>query len=137
VRLPGWRKRLDDLIEEIRRRPFDWKNADCAIAFGARAVEAINGKDLAAPYRGEYKNSNEAFAVMKKAGFKRLDDMVASLLPEIPVSFAQVGDIVTFPKKDRFKATIGVVNGERVFVVTEEGLGTLELTQAKRAFKVD
>jgi hypothetical protein len=135
-RLKGWAVGLDEMLEKIRRTPFDWSGGDCAIALGAAAVRAITGEDLAAEYRGKYSTAASALKVMKEAGFDDLADLVASMLPEIPVSFARTGDIVTIEKDDEFKSTIGVVNGERVFVLRPDGLGTLDLLQAKRAFKV-
>jgi hypothetical protein len=44
---------------------------------------------------------------------------------------------VALPSGDDFGYSLGVVNGDRVFVIHETGLGTRDLTEAKRAFKVD
>lgn len=135
-RLPGWRGRFDAAMDEIRRRPFAWGEHDCAIGLASHIVLAITGKDLAEPYRGRYKTARGAMLAIRKAGFDNLEDAIASLLPEIPVSFATIGDIVTIPVESDFKCSLGVVNGERVFVLRDDGVGTLDLLQAKRAFKV-
>lgn len=135
-RLPNWRARLDATLSEIRRTPFDWNGHDCATALAARAVEAITGEDLAAEYRGSFSTRLGALRLIRKLGFKTLDELIAGLLPEIPVAMAGVGDIATFASDDAFGCTLGVVNGERVFVLRPDGMGTMELLQATRAFRV-
>jgi hypothetical protein len=96
----------------------------------------VTGEDLAAAYRGKFTTKGGALRVLKKTGFDSLDDLVASLLPEVHPSQARVGDIATFPMDDAFGCTLGVVNGERVLVLRPEGIGSMELLQAKRAFRV-
>lgn len=137
-RLPDWRSRFEAAIDEIKRTPFAWAEHDCGPPFAGRIVEALTGIDLAAPYRGRYRSREEALTVMQEAGFDDLADMVASLLPEIEEGpcLARIGDVVTFPVDTEFKSSLGVVNGERVFVLRPEGIGTMELLQAKRAFRV-
>lgn len=137
-RVIGWRRRLDDAIDEIRREPFAWGSQDCVVALAARAVEAMTGVDLAAKQRGTYQTELGALRRMKKLGHNDLSGLIASLLPEIPEgpSGARLGDLVTYEIDDGFKATLGVVNGERAFVLRPEGIGTMDLLKATRAFRV-
>lgn len=135
-RLPGWRARLDAMFDEIRRTPFDWAGHDCALTLASGAILAITGEDVSKPYRGRYQTERGALLVLRKAGFETLEELAASLLPEVPVSFARVGDIVTYPMDDPFGCTFGVVNGERAFVLRPEGIGTMDILQARKAFKV-
>lgn len=132
-----WRRRYEAEIDRIKAMPFDWADQhDCALGFAASVVEVLTGADLAAPYRGKYRTAKGALSAMKRAGFDRLDDMVASLLPEIHVSQARIGDVATIPADDAFGCTLGIVNGERIFVMRPDGLGTVDLLDATRAFKV-
>jgi hypothetical protein len=136
-RLPGWRSRLDAAVEEIRRTSFDWSSQhDCFVGLVSKAVFALTGEDVATPYRGKYSTDLGALKTLHKAGFENLEALAASLLPEIPVSFARVGDIVTYQADDAFGCTFGVVNGERAFVLMPNGLGTMDILQARKAFKV-
>lgn len=141
-RLPDWRARLDKMFDEIRRTPFDWATGhDCALALASGAIRALTGVDVAAPYRGKYSNEIGAIKLLKQHGFDNLEALAASLLPEIPVSRAHLGDIVTYldetvPSSDPLAYTFGVVNGERAFVLRPEGIGTMDLLKASRAFRV-
>lgn len=136
-RLPGWRSRLDAAIEEMRRTPFDWATGhDCALALASKGILALTGEDVSAPYRGRYQTERGALLVLRKAGFQDLEELAASILPEVAVPFARVGDIVTFPMESAFGSSFGIVNGERAFVLRPEGIGTMDILQARKAFKV-
>ncbi len=96
---------------------------------------AITGVDCAAQFRGEYSTAAGALKTMKAAGFDNLADLVATMLPEIHPSQAHIGDIAAIPHEGPFGYALGVVNGERIFVLRETGLGTVGLLDAKRAFR--
>lgn len=137
TRLPNWRSRLEAAIDEIKFVPFDWSTQhDCGPGLAGRMVYAVTGEDLTVKYQGRYKTAKGALAVMKREGFDNLADLVASFLPEIHPSQASIGDIVAFEMNSPFGFALGVVNGERVFVLRPEGVGTMDLLAAKRAFKV-
>lgn len=138
-RLPKWRGPYSDLIDRIRARPFDWTSQyDCLMGLAIEAVRAITGHDFGAPYRGKYETPIGAYQLMRRAGFTDLGDAIASQLPEVPVHRARIGDIVTLANPDDviFSYALGVVNGERIFVLREDGLGTRDLLEAERAFAV-
>lgn len=136
-RIPGWRSRLEAAIDGIMRAPFDWsRQHDCGVGLCGRAVEAVTGVDVAAPWRGRYRSRAGALAVMHADGFDNLGDLVASILPEIHPSQAKIGDVAAFATETPFGFALGVVNGERVFVLREEGIATMGLLEAARAFRV-
>ena len=136
-RLPGWRRRFEAAIDEIKLQPFDWETQfDCAPGLAGKMVLAITGEDLAGPYRGRYRSRTGAIRVLRDSGFDNLADLVGSMLPEIHPSKATIGDIAAFAMDTPFGYALGVVNGERVFVLKDEGIGTMDLLQASRAFKV-
>lgn len=132
-----WLTAYHDVIEDIRRQPFDWSAHECASGLAARVVEAITGHDFAADYRGQYHDAASAYRVMRDAGFSDLADLAASCLPEYahPVE-AHIGDIVAVVTDTTFRHALGVMNGERIVVLTEAGLGTLDRSHAVRAFRV-
>lgn len=136
-RRDDWRARMHAAMDEIRRRPFEWGAHDCGPSFAGRLVEAITGTDLAGPWRGRYSSRTGALQVMRNDGFDDLADLVASVLPEHEhVSRARVGDLAAVPMDTAFKSAIGVVGGERVFVLHPSGLATVNLSRCTRAFMV-
>lgn len=135
-RLDGWQRRFVAVTDEIRRKPFAWGSHDCGPAFAGRIVEALTGDDIAAPFRGKYDDAAGALRTLRETGFTDLADLVASLLPEIHPSRARKGDLAAFKDDSPFGASLGIVNGERVLVLRPEGIGTMDLLAAHRAYRV-
>ncbi|WP_274426742.1 DUF6950 family protein [Chelativorans sp. YIM 93263] len=135
-RVPGWRLRFDAVIDEIKYSSFAWGERDCGPWLVGRVVEAVTGEDLAAPYRGRYRTYRGAVRVMREQGYHNLGDLVASMLPEIHPSQAKIADIAAFADDTELGFSLGPVNGDRVFVMQKDHLGTMGLLKAKRAFKV-
>lgn len=136
ARSSQWRRKFEAVIDDIKSRPFSWEDNECATGLVGRVVKAVTDQDLAAEYRGTFKDAAGALRVMKKAGFDDLADMVGSILPEIHPSQAKIGDIAAIKMDSPFGHALGVVNGERVFVLMEGGIGTVDLLECGRAFKV-
>jgi hypothetical protein len=91
--------RVDDwptkLLAEIDRHvdtAFEWGVEDC-LTFPADCVKVITGEDFMAPYRGTYRNLEEAKTVLQEAGFESYADALASRYPAIPVAMAGRGDL--------------------------------------------
>jgi len=132
-RVRDWRARLSALIEARRRTPFSEQN-NCAL-FLADAVAAMTGVDLAKTYRGQFSTLAEGIALLRRAGYFDLCAFLAEHLDEIHPSQASAGDLMAFPSQMSGWAG-GIVNGERVTVMTEAGLGTVARTAAMRAFRI-
>ena len=137
IRLPRWRGRLDTVLDEYRRTAFDWKTFNCG-HLAHSCVLAVTGVSLARTVLGKARSLPTAVSAVRKAGFDNLGDYGASLLPEIHPSRANVGDIAAIPKDGPLGYSLGVVTGERIFVIGQDfdGLGTVDLLDATRAFKV-
>ena len=137
VRRPDWRARFEAALDEIKAHPFAWGTHDCGPSFAGRLVLAVTGVDLAAQYAGTYSNEEEALAIIHGAGFTTLGEMVASMLPEIHPSQARIGDVAAIAVDRPIGHALGVVNGERIFVLLPTGgIGTVSLLTATMAFKV-
>lgn len=136
IRLPDWAARLHDFVDGVKRSPFAWDGHDCFIGWAADAVLAMTGEDIAAAYRGKYKTAMGGAAVLRRAGFDDLADGVASLLPEIHISQARLGDIAAIPSDGPFGWSLGIVNGETILTVGENVMGVAPLLTATRAFQV-
>jgi len=136
-RKPLWRADFKRVIDDMRRRPFDWETQyDCGLGLVVETVRVLTGHDFGAPYRGRYKTPAGAYRMMRKEGFENLADLVASLGPEIRPSQCMTGDVVAFRDDGIFGHALGIVNGERSFVMKEDGLGTMDTLAAERAFRV-
>ncbi|MET3602184.1 DUF6950 family protein, partial [Martelella mangrovi] len=121
VRMDGWRGRFDAACDAMRRTPFSWGDNDCFAGLVGGLSEALIGADIVVPWRGRYTTGVGALRVMRNDGFDNLADLVASVLPEIHISRARVGDVAAIPSNDGFGFTLGIVNGERIFVLRPEG----------------
>lgn len=115
---PDWQKRLVTVIRAAEMRPFSWGEHDCCL-FAAGCVEAINGKDYAAEFRGTYSNETGAKkAILRKGG--TLEKVLARFLSEVNAEFIQRGDIAVIENAGRKCA--GVFYGGVVWVPGDEGL---------------
>lgn len=136
TRCDDWRARFDAACDLMRAKPFSWGENDCGVGLAGNLALALTGEDVAAPWRGRYTTATGALRVLRNDGFAGLADLVGSLLPECPVSRLRIGDIAAIPTDDQFGFALGAVNGERIFVLTEAGFGTVDLMAAKRGFHV-
>lgn len=135
TRRPDWHSRFVAMIDEVRREPFAWDSADCSKAWVGRLVHELTGVDHTKDF-GKYSTLKGAVKVMKSKGVKNLADLIALYLPEIHPSQAYIGDIATIKDDSPFGYALGIVNGDRIFVRREDGVGTVDLLEADRAFKV-
>jgi hypothetical protein len=130
----GWERRLDAWVAKSHVMPFDCGEHDCGLN-AATAVERQTGFDFAADFRGRYDSYEAGLALLKGKGFDNHADYAASVLPEMPVSFSQIGDIVAVDFGAR-GITLMVVAGHRIIGPMPDMAGNLPLTQAFRAFAV-
>lgn len=136
MRVANWRGKFSDEADKIRTQPFIWGEHDCWVGLVGNLTKALTGEDKAERFRGRYQTASGAYRVMKEEGFDNLGDLVASLLPEIQPSQTQIGDIAAIPDESGLGYVLGIVNGERILILMENGLGTVDLSEATRAFKV-
>jgi hypothetical protein len=133
VKLFGWRNRLKSYASASAREPFAYGRHDCAL-FAAGAVEAMTGHDPAADWRGRYTTLLGGLRVIRKSGHDDHIAAAAAWFAEIPPAKAQVGDLAVVAGDDG--PALGVVAGPHVWVLRPDGLGTVPLTMAERAFRV-
>lgn len=133
MRYPDWNSRLIAYLSTVVERPVQPGIHDCAL-FLAGAVEAQTGTDYAAPYRGRYTTIAGGMRILRKDGFDDHIALAAHHLPEIPPAFAQPGDGAVVETPDG--PALGLVQGERIYVVGPAGLLLLSRLHAIRAFGV-
>ena len=145
IRRPDWRGRLRAYASAAARRPFAYGQHDCAL-FAAGAIAAMTGQDPAADWRRRYTTLRGGLRVIRKSGHADHVAAVAACFTEIPSAFAQVGDLAVVPAdtvpsldpaapRPISDLALGVVAGAHVWVLRPEGLGTVPLTMALRAFR--
>lgn len=134
MRLPDWKSRLTAWLAEIVRRPFAPGTHDCAL-FAAGAVQAMTGRDPAAPYRGRYQTLRGGKRILRQAGFADHIDLVVCTFAEVHTSRAAPGDLAVVPTPEG--DALGLVQGEAVYVLSPRGIGMLPMTAATRAYRVE
>lgn len=137
IRKNDWRARFAAEVDRIKRTPFAWGNHDCGPGLAGNLVYAVTGVDCAAQWRGAYDDALGAARAMQDAGFDNLADLVASMLPEYEhPSQARIADVAAIKVDSVFGYALGVIDYERVFVLTESGIGTIDRSEIARAFRV-
>ncbi|PRD42184.1 hypothetical protein C5748_17110 [Phyllobacterium phragmitis] len=130
----GWRTRLNAELDRSRMMPFAWGTNDCC-TFAARCVLAVTGKDTTAAYSTRYRTAKGALSTLKRAGFDDLTQLAAAHFEEIAPSLASAGDLAAI-RSDATGWALGVVIGERIVFIGPEGLGSVPVTDAVKAYRV-
>lgn len=134
ARLPDWQPRLRRWLSTVAGHPLVPGQHDCCL-FGAGAVLAQTGVDIAKGWRGRYTTFAGGRRILRKAGFADHIALIAHHLPEAHVSAALPGDIAVVPGEGG--DAVGVVQGAAVYVLTEAGrLGLVPMAPVLRLFKV-
>ncbi len=132
MRLRDWKARLTAYLTDCARLPYQLGSHDCAL-FAAGAVEAVQGVDPAAAWRGQYITKAAGLRLVRSAGFDDHIAATAAVLDEIPPAMAAAGDIAVLTL-DGLRA-LGVVQGEVVYVLRPGGLGHVPRAAMQRAFR--
>lgn len=127
-KLAGWQDRLVAFLRDNHQRPFQPGVWDCAI-WAAGAVQAMTGEDHLRGFRG-YRTIAEGKRRLQARGFDDHVAYVAAWMPEINPAFAQPGDVAVIEDQ-----SLGIVQGERVYLFGVNGFGTLPFTVISRAFR--
>lgn len=134
-RLENWRPTFLSVITAHRPHPFEWGLHDCAI-LSADAVFAVTGLDLAATYRGHYSTKQGAREILLAHGHQTAVDPVAMRFQEIHPSQCVVGDLAVV--ETRYGPATAPVVGAELAAYSRAGvLGSVPLSAAKRAFRIE
>src|SRR5689334_21603842 len=112
MRPEGWESLLYHHILEARGKPFEWGTHDCVI-WSADWLHKIKGEDPAAEWRGKYSTEKEAQALFASLGVADQSELPSKFLAEIPVAFAQRGDIMLHPS-----GMLGICDGAHAYFLT-------------------
>jgi len=137
-RRPGWELRLAAAVEAARGRPFRWGQHDCAIwAFDLRR-DLTGGEDVAALWRGRYRTHLGGQRMMRRLGWKSLEEAGRALLgaPLPSVSFAQRGDLVLTNSGIGFGGGFGVCLGALAAGIAPSGLNLAPIAATALAWRI-
>jgi hypothetical protein len=123
TRLPDWKQRLRDAVDEARTKNFKYGTFDCAL-FAADCMLAMTGVDYAASVRG-YTKKSEARAIIQAAGGMR--ELITQLMGQEPVDrhHARLGDLVLADipvAEDEEGRTIGICLGATCAFAGRKGI---------------
>ena len=125
-RTSDWESRLGDYIAAKRAASFEWGVNDCC-TFSAGAVEALTGIDPMPEYRGKYTTALGSARALKG---QTLEQVLNCKFAEIPIAFAQRGDLVLMDD------CVGVVAGDYAWFVSDVGLERVKRGLWDKAWKV-
>jgi hypothetical protein len=132
-RTTDWRARLMTYLARAHSAQFRPGQHDCAL-FASGAVAAMTGVDLATHWRGRYRTIRGGLRVLRAEGYANHIALADALFDSCPVAMAQVGDLAAVPGPDGL--ALGVVQGARIYVLRPDGLATVDLLAAVRAWRV-
>ena len=135
ARLPDWRKRLDDYLDGLEGKAFDWATMSCGL-FAADAVRAMTGIDFSPEFRGQVQDDESAAAALKAAGYDTIAELAAAKLEECPLSALRLGDIASVVLSSG--PTLYLVNSPPLSLLGmgRRGKVTLPISKASRGFRV-
>lgn len=134
VRLVDWQDRLTGYLASVSRAALRPGQHDCAL-FAADAVEAMTGADLAADFRGQYRDYDAGQALLEAGGFADHIDLVRAIFPAIAASRAAPGDIAVMPSDDG-RPALGIFQGAGVYCLGRRGLVVVSRLNALEGFSV-
>lgn len=120
MRLEGWERRLDDVIQDALRRPYVLGEHDC-FRLACRVVEALTGVDRWPEFAG-YRTERQALQALAAYGSSFVDagDRFFGV-GHCGVRLARRGDIVAY-RDGVLKYHLGVCLGRLVAVMDAGGL---------------
>lgn len=130
MRLDGWERRFNDLIDERMNCKLVWGEHDCCM-FVADSVKAITGNECAGFSRGKYSNKIGAYRKLKEYAGGGISEMMNKIaeeysLNEVGVNYAGRGDVALCVVDTHIGddvEVLGVLTGDgRIMIAGRDGL---------------
>ena len=106
-RLPDWEARLFTYLNSMQKAELVFGQEDCVVGLAAGAVEAQTGVDLAAAFRGKYKDERSALKLMIKQGWTAKTNGIQAALVDMMDTHLQRA-----PKNNRHRGNIVLLETE-------------------------
>lgn len=126
--------KLDAYIDSWRTRTFSWNGTICA-HFAAGWVHVCEGRSPMDALANDPRSVRDCAREIDHFG--SLKNAVTKLLGRDPLSsarFAQTGDIVLFDGS--LFGVLGICNGRTAFVLSDEGVISIGMEDAKEAWRI-
>lgn len=120
LRRKDWEQRLQRYLASARDKPHAYGHHDCLL-HPANAVKAVTGHDHGRGHRKKYKSPATAARHLTAMGFESPEALLDSLFEEVPVGFAQRGDIVLIAGNEGGWAIPAICDGGVAFAVADDG----------------
>jgi hypothetical protein len=132
-RLPGWERRVADVLEAARRRPYALGTHDC-FRLACESVRALTGDDKLARFDEAYRTRREALRLIARYG-STVDAACAAFFGAAtqPVKRARRGDIC---KYEDVEPHLGVCVGAEVAVLADTGLRYVPLSACSACWRI-
>lgn len=135
-RVENWPSRLHEVLEATAQDRFEWGRLDCLL-FVADCIQAMTGEDPAEAQRGRYTTEIGSKRVLASDLGGSLDAALTMKLGDpVPIPFSGRGDVVLVMVDGVEAAGVIDLSGERVAVLTLDGLESLPISAVRRAWKV-
>ena len=149
MRHPDWEERLNAVVAKHQAMPGEWGKSDCW-TLTMDAIRAVRGKGVLSKL-GTYKSEAAGYRVFAKAGFKTVEEALASVLEPVPVLMAQRGDVGVIERDGVISSGVftsagfavrtiyghaETIDGKRVETVTGYDLQFFPPSAVKQAFQV-
>jgi hypothetical protein len=149
TRGPDWQERLTAVVAKHQAMDGAWGASDCW-TLTMDAVEAVRGKRILTKLR-RYKSEAAGYRLFAKAGFKTVEEALASVLEPVPVLMAQRGDVGVIERDGVISSGVftsagfavrtiygrtDTLGGKRVETVTGSDVHFLPISAVKTAFQV-
>lgn len=135
-RLEGWESRLDAIIEDARRKPYELGEHDC-FRVACRVLAALTGVDRWPEFAG-YKTKKQSLAIIARYGSsfeKAFDWFCGNPSPSVDVKFARRGDLCCVETADGEKH-LGICLGRDTALLAPEGLIYIATLNCRCAWRV-
>jgi hypothetical protein len=127
-----WPMLLDNYVEAMKARAFEWGSLDC-VTFAANWRAIVTGNDAIAQWRGTYNTEREALKLIASLGCDSLEELGTKLFGEpdpLGPKFAGRGDLVMAQR------ALGISLGARGAFLSSEGLHFLPARDFTTVWKV-
>jgi len=137
MRLQGWEKSFNALLEAKRKQAFEWGVNDCCL-FTADFICAITGFDPANGIRGTYADEKAALSLLRS--FNGIQGVASRFLDghfnKINVRQSTRGDAIMIKITDKREA-FGVNVGQYAAFSSHDGVSLLPIEAAIAAWRVE
>jgi hypothetical protein len=143
TRFPDWPRRLESFLGLHPQKRFSYGSWDCAL-FVASCIEAMTGTDIAAEYRGKYRDVKSARETMRRETQSRqgnLGRLVSAValrhgMREISPGQAQRGDMALLRRPGGPSLGLLGLDGQHLLVLGPWRVVRVPRVMAVRAWRV-